>query len=464
MPRTAAPKAGAGAGRAPPAAAAKPRPRPRVGPNEQETTFVRAFANTRIVQETLICRQARRSTGGGGAAAGGARVPTTIAAIERRWFAGRHTVMSAQEKSDALLPLLAQIGTPSIDLRSVELALVGTAAMFELEAQGTGLVHVQPSAQFPNFLEMRMAIAGRRRGRPKASDAVLQPPDGSSLERPAGAAVAAAAVGAPAAAPSGWVMMPEDGGVFAYGVRRILHERGLPCPPWDNTGHGTCSKEWRSLVDNKRVQFAKSNAKAVATIRPETVAKWDGRAEHPGYTQALCDVVANFRAGVEPPLAAGAAPVAAKAAAHQDQRVYLIHEPIATACRQLAQRNPSDLFSGPGPRVAGKTEVLGGLPHVSAQGAWAQPQLNRLQPQPNQLEPELALPVWAGRDSEDGLIDPPSDILSDWTTRTLMEETNSSLEGYSSVSTHAIHHHHLQSRDLSERSFLFSVRIQRRVQ
>jgi hypothetical protein len=280
---------------------------------DDQAAFIRAFAATTVVQETLRRRSKSQKISG--------RVPTSIAAIERRWFAGKHTVHKAQKKAALLLPQLDRIGAADTDL-----ALAGTAAMFELAAQGTGMVQIEASSQAPGYVEMRLAIASRRRGRPS---------------KQAAAAVAASSPGgrsAPGAdSESGWALIPEDHSVFSIGVRRHLRENGWTCPPWDDTGHGTCTKEWRNLVDNKRIQLAKrpKGTPVTKTLRSDTIAKWDARAQKPGYTVALCKAVVDFRDARQPD---DTADDAAVSAGGEMQRLYYVDSTVATACRQFAEQ------------------------------------------------------------------------------------------------------------------------------
>eukprot|EP01046_Picozoa_sp_COSAG06_P009704 COSAG06_NODE_511_length_14869_cov_115.791063_8_plen_1015_part_00 len=299
---------------------------------DDQAAFIRAFAATTVVQETLRRRSKSQKISG--------RVPTSIAAIERRWFAGKHTVQKAQKKAALLLPELDRIGASDTDL-----ALAGTAAMFELAAQATGMVQIEPSSKAPGCDEVRLAIASRRRGRPskQAAAAGASSPGGRS---------------APGAdSESGWTLIPEDHSVFSIGVRRHLREHGWTCPPWDDTGHGTCTKDWRNLVDNKRIQLAKrpKGTPVTKTLRSDTIAKWDARAQKPGYTVALCKAVVDFRDARQ---ADDTADDAAVSAGGEMQRLYYVDSTVATACRQFAEQRARVRSSSvdPVPYLSVKTE------------------------------------------------------------------------------------------------------------
>ena len=297
----------------PTAAAAEPDAPHLQSHPDGEAAFIRAFVATRVVRATLRTRWKSEQ--------GQKRVPTSMAGLERRWFAGRHTVAKAQKQAALLAPELERIGAADADL-----ALVGTAAMFELAAQDARMVQIEPAAKARGCVEVRLAVASRRRGRPARSVPTVKSKPATNSE-------------------AGWSLISEDSGVFAYGVRRYLRQHGWTCPPWDDTGSGTCSKDWRSLVDNKRAQLGKRRkaTPVVKTLRQDTIDKWDGRARQPGYTVALCNAVLAFKDATcredTPDTAANEEP----------WRTYFVDETVAAACRQFAERVNSSPIAVAGP-------------------------------------------------------------------------------------------------------------------
>ena len=133
--------------------------------SDDEAAFLKAFRSTGLVQEALANRKlARLGVGRRGSFQGGDRLPTSVAAVERRWFVGRQTVLKAQLKTAAITPTLLGIGTggPPDDLE-----LVGTAALVAMADDLTkGIVRLCPSPH-PGLWQVHIAIKSRRRGRPK---------------------------------------------------------------------------------------------------------------------------------------------------------------------------------------------------------------------------------------------------------------------------------------------------------
>eukprot|EP01043_Picozoa_sp_COSAG02_P122242 COSAG02_NODE_59133_length_275_cov_0.590909_1_plen_74_part_10 len=68
-----------------------------------EIAFLRAFCNTRIVQKTVATRAVKTGKSHPGEYT---RMPNSIAAIERRWFAGRQKLHSAMTLGQSLMPVL----------------------------------------------------------------------------------------------------------------------------------------------------------------------------------------------------------------------------------------------------------------------------------------------------------------------------------------------------------------------
>jgi hypothetical protein len=118
--------------------AAAPAARSQLQPDEAE--LVRAFAAHELVHEALHRRsQELKGTHGG---AQGGRVPSTLRAIERRWFVGRQTVKKAAQKTAGLAGTINAAGV----LSSYE--LVGTATLLGLSQNGSGLVKLCPGEVF----------------------------------------------------------------------------------------------------------------------------------------------------------------------------------------------------------------------------------------------------------------------------------------------------------------------------
>ena len=130
----------------------------------------------------------------------------------------RTTVTKAREKAEQLAPTLARIMAG--DARSITLELLGSAAILSM-ADSAALVRASERAD--GIVEILIRVTQRRRGRPKAAPAT------PALAVPTG--------------PDSWSLQPEDRGVFAYGVRRVMAQQGWSCSPWDDCGNGTPRKE-----------------------------------------------------------------------------------------------------------------------------------------------------------------------------------------------------------------------------
>ena len=111
---------------------------PELQPGEPE--LLQAFATHDLVQEALRRRSEELKGIHGGAK--GARVPSTLRAVERRWFVGRQTVQKAAQK--ALELLVESIGALTPEGVAKSDALVGTATLLALSQDGRGLVTLKP--------------------------------------------------------------------------------------------------------------------------------------------------------------------------------------------------------------------------------------------------------------------------------------------------------------------------------
>lgn len=121
------------------AAAAPALPEPPTRPpadSTGEAELVHAFATHELVQEALRRRSAGLKGMRGGAK--GSRIPTTLRAIERRWFVGRQTIQKAVQKTTELGDTIDHGTVAASD------ALVGTAALLALSQNGSGLVTLLP--------------------------------------------------------------------------------------------------------------------------------------------------------------------------------------------------------------------------------------------------------------------------------------------------------------------------------
>ena len=110
-----------------------------------------AFAAHALVQERLACRNLELKGTRGGAK--GSRTPTSLRAIERRWFTGRLTVAKAAEfAKTAELRAQLDAGVATSD------ALVGTATLLALSQDGSGLAELTPMDTTTEFRELRLRI------------------------------------------------------------------------------------------------------------------------------------------------------------------------------------------------------------------------------------------------------------------------------------------------------------------
>ena len=243
----------------------------------------------------------------------------------------RTTVTKAREKAEQLAPTLARIMAG--DARSITLELLGSAAILSM-ADSAALVRASERAD--GIVEILIRVTQRRRGRPKAAPAT------PALAVPTG--------------PGSWSLQPEDRGVFAYGVRRVLAQQGWSCSPWDDCGNGTPRKEWRSLVDSRRP----TNSSTPTRLRPSTIHTWDTRAQRPGYTEALCAVAVRF---VESDASSATRP----------EKTFYLHKSVAEACRKLSPEfllaRAADSPEGPeGPGVRQVVAAEGTGPATIAAG------------------------------------------------------------------------------------------------
>ena len=153
---------GAAAAAATGAIAVKAEPQAAAQPHlpEDEVALVRAFGTHGLVKEALHRRsQELKGTRGG---ARGTRIPNTLRAIERRWFVGRQTVQKATEKTNELRTALAAgaAGVAASD------ALIGTATLLALAAEGSGLVKLISTQGGPAapFCELHLYVKSPQRG------------------------------------------------------------------------------------------------------------------------------------------------------------------------------------------------------------------------------------------------------------------------------------------------------------
>ena len=132
---------------------------------DDEAAFLKAFRATGLVQEALSNRKlARLGVGKRGGFQGGDRLPTSMAAVERRWFVGRQTVLKAQLKTAAVAASLSAIacGGPL-----EELELIGTTALVLMADDHTQNIVRLTLSPHPGLWQVHIAIKSRRRGRPK---------------------------------------------------------------------------------------------------------------------------------------------------------------------------------------------------------------------------------------------------------------------------------------------------------
>ena len=133
--------------------AADKKPAPRRVPQQpaDERAVVNAFAAHALVQERLACRKLELKGTRGGAK--GSRTPTSLRAIERRWFTGRLTVAKAAEfAKTAELRAQLDAGVATSD------ALVGTATLLALSQDGSGLAELMPMDTTTDLRELRLRI------------------------------------------------------------------------------------------------------------------------------------------------------------------------------------------------------------------------------------------------------------------------------------------------------------------
>lgn len=219
----------------------------------------------------------------------------------------RTTVAKAREKAEQLAPNLERIMAG--ESQSISLELLGTAAILSMANSMSMVRTTQLGGDKLKMLEVHILVPWRRRGRPAKAESALPTP----------------------ASPDSWELQPEDRGVFAYGVRRVLAQRGWSASPWDDAGNGICKKEWRSFVDSRRP------GGRVVKLRPSTIRTWDTRAQQEGYTLALCEVAKRFVDNC-------------KSAGTRLEKTFYIHNDVVAACGKLV---PEFIDCGPsnGPRV-----------------------------------------------------------------------------------------------------------------
>jgi hypothetical protein len=260
-----------------------------------EKAFLTAFRASALVRQAAAAPRAGDKAG---------KLPTSLAAVERRWFAGRTSVAKARERAAQIAPALAAVRSGAHDLE-----LMGTAAILALD--GGGLVRTAPASE-GGAVELYLKVTARRRGRPAADDApaAAQAPAVGVCHEPAG--------GAP---PEGaWTLEPADRGVFCYGVRRVLAQQGWSCAPWDDTGSGVCDKAWRRLVDNRKPTPERKRR----SPGKEKIQLWDDRAQKEGYLAALCIVAEQYTSCSSD-----------VAAAECSERRYFVDGGVVEVCREL---------------------------------------------------------------------------------------------------------------------------------
>ena len=129
----------------PPSPQGPPPKQPPLPPSADELELVRAVTASGIFVES----QGKRTCGG--------RVPSSLAALERRWFAGRQSLAAAEKVQAKLLEATGLKNLPAAavtealccdGIMETNNSLVGTAAFLQLAREGHRLVSIgRPSAQ-----------------------------------------------------------------------------------------------------------------------------------------------------------------------------------------------------------------------------------------------------------------------------------------------------------------------------
>ena len=123
-------------------------------PSEQELELVADFVASRIFRAAFAHDTVSEHAQ--------SRVPSTLASIERRWFAGRQTKRSADLLASRLLDVQGRAEVTE------HFALIGTVALLQLARAGHRIILVkEPRAAADRHLEVSIHIPTTRRGRPK---------------------------------------------------------------------------------------------------------------------------------------------------------------------------------------------------------------------------------------------------------------------------------------------------------